>query len=116
MQKEKQLEKALELVIHLQLIAEIIDELPQDIKRQKIKQVANQLASLIEPIIKVNYDKMFFTDEQTTGTIVYEIDKLVKMLSRGGLQKKVFLSQAVEAHETQPQKSEELIHNILINE
>lgn len=99
----------------MQLLVETLENLPPEISRQRIKQQSKALIKLIEPVINVYYDKMFKVDEQITQSICFELENLVKQLSSGGLERKVFISQALEAHRIDKNRAEEEIHKIIKN-
>jgi hypothetical protein len=111
--REEELLKVLETVLLMQLLTESIEALPKETVRFKIRHHCNSLVDLMSPIIEKHFDNMFFTDEKTTSSIAYEIDKLIRILARNGLDQRVFLSQAVEAYELDKNRAEKEIHKIL---
>lgn len=113
--KEETLQKTLEFILLLQLSVEAAEQLPSEVNRQRIKQQSKALIKTIDPIIQIWYDKMFKVDEQVTQSICFELESLVKQISSGGLEQKVFISQALEAFRKDKKSAEKEIHKIITN-
>lgn len=113
--KEETLQKTLEFILLLQLSVEAAEQLPSEVNRQRIKQQSKALIKTIDPVIQVWYDRMFKVDEQLTQSICFELESLVKQISSGGLEQKVFISQALEAFRKDKKSAEKEIHKIITN-
>lgn len=115
-EKENILEAALENVILMQILTQELELLPPTLNRRRIKNLSNQLIKEMSPVIETHFIKMFFIDEVVTQTITGEYEELARLLTKRGIQNKVFISQALQAHELNPSKSENAIHDILVDE
>lgn len=113
--KEETLQKTLEFILLLQLSVEAAEQLPSEVNRQRIKQQSKALIKTIDPVIQVWYDRMFKVDEQVTQSICFELESLAKQISSGGLEQKVFISQALEAFRKDKKSAEKEIHKIITN-
>lgn len=116
MDKETILQETLISILYMQLLVESLTDLPSEINRNRIKQQSKALIKTIDPVIQVWYDRMFKVDEEITQTICQELESLVKNISSGGLEKKVFISQALQAFEKDKDRVQTEIHNILTEE
>lgn len=121
MDKEKILQETLTSILYMQLLVESLTDLPAEINRNRIKQQSKALIKTIDPVIQVWYDRMFKVDEEITQTICQELESLVKNISggiafNGGLEKKVFISQALQAFEKDKDRVQTEIHKILTEE
>jgi len=114
--KDKILEAALSTTIIMQILCQELELLPPTLSRKKVKKLSNELIRELSPIIETYFDRMFFTDEEITQTITGEYEDLIKLLAGKGIQSKVFIKQALQAHSIDYQKAESVIQDIIINE
>ena len=113
--KEQQLFRATELILQLQLLIESIEDLPKDINRLKLKSLSNQLIKVAEPLVEKHYDQFYKVDEPLTASITAEYENLIKLLAQGGLDKRIYIGQCLEAHNLFPTLAEKQIQQIIID-
>lgn len=103
----------LETIVYLQLLLENLEELQgTHYNKQKLKQQINAFINTIEPLAERDYNVVFGNGQEETIKILNEYSKMVKFISLQKLPSKVYLSQIVQAWNTDHKTIEEIVQKI----
>lgn len=103
----------LETIVYLQLLLENLEELQgTHYNKQKLKQQINAFINTIEPLAERDYNVVFGNGQEETIKILNEYSKMVKFISLQKLPSKVYLSQIVQAWNTDHKAIEEIVQKI----
>ena len=103
----------LETIVYLQLLLENLEELQgTHYNKQKLKQLINAFINTIEPLAERDYNVVFGNGQEETIKILNEYSKMVKFISLQKLPSKVYLSQIVQAWNTDHKTIEEIVQKI----
>ena len=103
----------LETIVYLQLLLENLEELQgTHYNKQKLKQQINAFINTIEPLAERDYNVVFGNGQEETIKILNEYSKMVKFISLQKLPSKVYLSQIVQAWNTDHKTIEEIAQKI----
>ncbi len=112
---DSQLLKALEVIVNSQLLVENLEDLKgiTMYNKQKVKQLTNQLIKELAKICESDYNSVFGIDEKLTLNIMYEYDKLIKMIAVHNIPENIELSQMSEAYRLDRKTTESTAHRII---
>ena len=115
-EREESIMVLLDTVITLQMAVENLEKLQTtEFNKQKLKQLIKQLIKEVDPIVRINYDRVFNIDEQTTLSIIEEYERIVKNIVHLNIPSKISYGQYCEAWTKDKLKLEETIHEIIKN-
>ena len=104
----------LDTTVILQMSLESLENLQQTpFNKQKVKMLTKQLIKELEPIVEVNYNKVFGIDQETTLAVISEFERGVKSISHLNIPDKIAHCQFFEAWGKDRKTTEATIHRII---
>lgn len=113
-QQSEEMFLVLEIIIISQIYLEKLEDLQLTMyNKQKIKNLMKQLIPNLEEVANRDYNKIFNQNEDFTLNIMYEYDKMVKLIARRNVPQNVELSQILDSYDLDRKTMEATAHRII---